>query len=102
MDPDFDTWISVYEYGDENDPCMERTTLCVTTCGHFYLAGHGGKLTRWRRRIDGIFDDDEGIELLSIPQALSWIRRHDPRAEVILVDRINRWIIKSSIPIHEI
>jgi hypothetical protein len=91
-EPESDKVVATYRYGDGNDddPVMEYTTLHVTNSGHFYLSGCGGPLSRWRRKIDGIFDYDEGLEPLSLSEALAWAKRHDPSSKVIF-DLIKYW-----------
>ncbi len=52
-------------------------TLFKTKKGQFFLSGEGGPMSKWSRPCGNMTSDGDGIELLSISDALAWCEDKD-------------------------
>lgn len=62
-----DTLIKEDCYGKQGDPWFYCEGLFKDRLGRFYLAGRGGKLTKWA--------DSEGIKPITEQQARAWLTK---------------------------
>lgn len=59
-------------------------SLYKTRNGRFFVAGEGGPMSRWSRRIDSnSWSGGEGMEVLTADEALAWCEKHQVDAGTI-------------------
>ena len=77
-DTDKATEIGYASHGYQGDFSHWTATLYVTKrAKHFFLAGEGGPMTRWARRVEqNSYSSGEGIVVLSREEALEWAQQN--------------------------
>ena len=70
-DTEKSTEIAFRKYGYSTDSEHENTALFVTEEGEFFIAGSGGSMSRWARRISqNEWTKGKGLRLLNEAEAL--------------------------------
>ncbi|MGO7087488.1 hypothetical protein AB9E14_07630 [Rhizobium leguminosarum] len=67
---------SIESEAGKGDFHYEVTSLYRTPRGRFFLAGHGGAMTRWAQPVQGGRSGGEGLQPVSTAEARDFVEQH--------------------------